>query len=353
MRVYTTTPNTIATDGVDVVELPVEELENSEKLWKRILGELHIGWVASREIFRSRNGCDYLIISVPAYLTGIVLSGMSRLYKVPYALELRDIYPQVYAEAGLIKRGSAIYRVFSHLSRRAYEHATCVVTATRGLEKAVREESPEANVHCVYNGFPAEFLDRESRKHERFTVCFHGVLGFFQDIETLIRVAAALQEHEIDVVVIGYGRQEGLLRKGTPGNLTFHGRLPYDQTISEVEKCHLGLCLRKDDGISKDAFPVKVWEYLGLGIPSIVTPRCEAGDFLEDKRCGFQLDSGQVPQIVGKILDLKNDADQLAGLSQNCREARKLFTRKKLGAEAAELILKSVSRGNGHSRSYP
>jgi glycosyltransferase involved in cell wall biosynthesis len=218
------------------------------------------------------------------------------------------------------------------------------VTATRGLERVVRAESPGANVHFVYNGFPKAFLSRDASKHERFTVCFHGVLGFFQDIETLIHVAAALEKHEVDVLVIGYGRQEPLLRGEVPANLSFRGRLSFDQTVAEIEKCHLGLCLRKNDGISKDAFPVKTWEYLGLGIPSIVTPTCEAGDFLQANGCGFQLEAGRVAEIVEKILELKGDAGELARLSENCRRVRTAYTREKLGAQAAALILEGVAR---------
>lgn len=344
LRVYTTTPNTTAVDGLTVIELPVAELENSEKLSRRILGELRIGWVASREILKRGDGCDLLIISIPAYLTGVVLSAMACLSKVPYALELRDVYPQVYAEAGLIRRSSFIYRFFSWLSRRAYERAECVVAATAGLARVVQEEAPAARVHCVYNGFPDEFLSRQADKRERFTVCFHGVLGFFQDVQTLISVAAELEGQGVDVLVIGYGRQEAELRKRVPGNLVFRGRLSFEQTIAEIETCHIGLCLRKDDGISRDAFPVKVWEYLGLGIPSIVTPNCEAGDFLEANRCGYQLQSGDVDDIVRTILELKNDREALARMAQNCLEIRQSYTRGRLGTEAAKLMLDSAAR---------
>jgi len=336
LHVYTTTPNPTAFDGVGVSVLPVDELENAERITRRILGEIRIGWVAAREILR--NGGDLLIISMPAYLAGTVLSACSHRRKMPYALEVRDVYPQVYAEAGLIRRGSLIYRFFSWLSRRAYERARCVVVATRGLERVVRADAPKANVRCVYNGFPAEFLDRTPTKHKRFTVCFHGVMGFFQDIPTLIRVAEALQPHDVDVVVIGYGRQEPLLHEDTPSNLDFLGRLPFDQTIAAIERCHLGLCLRKDDKISKDAFPVKVWEYLGLGIPSIVTPPCEAGDFLESNGCGFQFDAGEVDRIVEQVLTLKKNFAELDRLTGRCRDVGAGYTREKLGAEAASIF---------------
>lgn len=338
LRVYTTTPGATAVKRVEVVVLPVAELENSEKILTRIFGEVRIGWVAARRMFRKDGGADFVIISMPAYLAGIVMSAMARWHRTPYALEVRDVYPQVYAEAGLIRRDSLVYRLFSYLSRVAYERAQCVIVATRGLERVVRADAPLADVHAVYNGFPAEFLLRRAVKNERFTVCFHGVMGFFQDIETLIRVAVELQRHEVDVLVIGYGRQETLLRAEAPPNLTFRGRLPFDRTIAEIEKCHLGLCLRKDDGISKDAFPVKVWEYLGLGIPSIVTPRCEAGDFLEAHGCGFQLDPGRITDLVQKICHLKNNPAELGRLAANCRAAGMDYTREKLGARVAEVI---------------
>ncbi len=345
LRVYTTTPNPTRFDGIDVAVLPVEELENSERITKRIFGELRIGWIAAREILRRGGRCDWLLISMPAYLAGVVLSARSRLRKVPYALELRDVYPQVYAEAGLIRYGSVVYRMFTFFSRLTYENADCVLVATRGLERVVRSDAPRANVHCVYNGFPAEFLDRKAEKRARFTVCFHGVMGFFQDIETLIRVAAELQQHDVDVLVIGYGRQEPLLRTKVPPNLTFRGRLPFEQTVAEIERCHLGLCLRKDDGISKDAFPVKTWEYLGLGIPSLVTPRCEAGDFLEANGCGFQFDSGRVPELLEKILELKANPQELRQLSKRCRRVGAEYTRENMGARAAGILAAHVSTG--------
>ncbi len=335
LRVFTTTPNPTEFDGIDVAVLPVEELENSERITKRIAGEIRIGWIAAREALRKSGGCDLLIISMPAYLAGVVLSAMARIRKVPYALEVRDVYPQVYAEAGLIGYKSIIYRVFSYFSRITYENAECVVVATRGLERVVRADAPKANVHCVYNGFPGEFRARQASKNERFTVCFHGVMGFFQDIETLIRVAGELQQHDVDVLVIGYGRQEHLLRDDMPENLCFRGRLPFDETVAAIEQCHVGLCLRKDDGISRDAFPVKIWEYLGLGIPSIVTPRCEAGDFLESNACGFQLGSGRVGDLVDKILELKANPGELVRLSERCRAVASAYTREETGARAA------------------
>ena len=52
-----------------------------------------------------------------------------------------------------------------------------------------------------------------SKKHKKFSICFHGVLGHLQDIENLLILVESL-EKEIDFYVVGYGPKEKLLKDG-------------------------------------------------------------------------------------------------------------------------------------------
>lgn len=348
ITVHTSIPAPAPMAGVEIVSLRTPEVENSLSLKRRLLGELQMGWQAARQLFAGREHPDMAIISSPGYLAALVIAAYSRWRRVPYVLEMRDIYPQVYAEAGLIRRDSALYRFFSRRSRQLYRHARLVVCATQGLAREVGHEEPATQVLHVYNGFPGELLERPARKHERFTVCFHGVLGFFQDIETLLKVAEQLGRHDIDVLVIGYGRKESPLQASTLSNLRFLGRQPFDATIAEIERCHVGLCLRLDDGISKDAFPVKVWEYLGLGIPSIVTPPCEAGDFLTAQDCGVVHAAGDVDAIVASVLALKDSPARWQALSERCKTVGRGYTRHETGLAVARLIAEALEKKSTH-----
>lgn len=345
VEVYTTTPGARDIPGAAIFTLPIAEVENAENLLARVVGELKIGWSAARSMLRHH--CDYAIISTPGYLAALVIAWYSRRKGVPYVLELRDIYPQVYVEANLIRNNSMLCRFFSARSRVLYEKANLVICATQGLLREVTKAAPRARATYVYNGFPGSLLHRNSTKYGRFTVCFHGTMGFFQDIESLVTIAARLEPHDIDVEVIGYGRKESLLRDVNLKNLRFHGRLTFEDTISMVEKCHIGLCLRLDDEISKDAFPVKVWEYLGLGLPSLVTPCCEAGAFLERNGCGKQFPAGSIEEMVAEILNLKTDPARLETLSVQCRRISGRYTREATGQSVADLIMDMVRGGCG------
>ena len=344
VEAFTTTPNPALLAGVTVKSIGVPEVENARGLAFRIVGELRIGRAAARAMFDDGRRCDLAVISSPGYLAALMIAAAARRFGVPYVLELRDVYPQVYAEAGLLRRGSLLYRFFTRRTRRLYEGARAVIAATQGLARTVSEDASGATVHHVYNGFPSDLMVRRAAPHERFTVCFHGVMGFFQDIETLVEVAQRLLAHEVDMVVVGYGRKEGLVAGAGLPNLRFLGRQPFERTMVEIERCHIGLCLRKDDDISRDAFPVKVWEYLGLGLPSLVTPICEAGDFIEAQGCGKQLPAGDAGRIVEAILALQHDRGVLRAMSDRCRNAAAGYTREQTGLQAARIVARCIQK---------
>jgi glycosyltransferase involved in cell wall biosynthesis len=341
VRVYTTTPLPLPLAGADVVAVDSVEVDNATRLAARLLGELRMGWSAARSMLRDAVRGDLLLVSTPSYLAALVICARARWRAVPYVLDVRDVYPQAYAQAMLIRDGGWLYRFLAARSTAMYRGARRIIAATHGLAREVASSVPDAQVDCIYNGFPSSLSSRRAAKHDRFTACFHGVLGFFQDVDMLIEVARRVEASGIDVVVVGYGRKENALRASRLSNLRFLGRLSFDDTIAAIERCHVGLCLRTDDEVSKDAFPVKVWEYLGLGLPSIVTPPCEAGEFLEKHRCGFQLPAGSADAIVEVLHRLKSGQQECDEMSARCRLAAEPFTREILGVDAARIVARA------------
>lgn len=336
ITVFTSSGGRSRSDGVTIVPMSGAELDNTNGLLARFVGELRLGFEVGLAMVSKHRAP--VLISSPAYLSSLVIAGICRLFRTPYVLDVRDIYPQVYDQAGVLKRSSPIYAILLRLSRRMYRGARCCMTATEGLKHEVARDDDRRQVFCVYNGYPAALSAIRPAKHRRFTLCFHGVLGFFQDVETLVRLAEALQGDDIDLVVIGYGRKADLLSACRLPNLRFLGKLPFDETMAEVSRCQVGLCLRRGDEISRDAFPVKVWEYLGLEIPSVITPICEAGDFVERHGCGIQLPAGDHEAVRRTILGLRDDEVRLAAMRSRCATAAARFSREQTGVRAARIF---------------
>ena len=111
------------------------------------------------------------------------------------------------------------------------------------------------------------------------------------------------QHPDMEFKVIGYGSGEKFL-KNPPGNLEYLGAMKYEDIAKYIAKCHMGISLRTDDEISREAFPVKVFEYMGVGIPMVVTPQGEASSLIENEGIGVGC-ANEVKAIIAGISSLK------------------------------------------------
>lgn len=314
--------------------------DNRAKLHERVLSEVRLGAIAIGHLIRLRP--SLVIVSTPGFLMAAGVCLYLRLARIPYVLDVRDLYPEVYAEAGLLKRNGLIYSILSWLSDGLYAGACRAVGATKGLSKRISRARWDEAVPTIYNGCPQALRAIRPRKRKRFTVCFHGVMGFYQDIETLTAVAEALEPHGVDVVVVGYGRKEGLLREAHASNLSFLGKMSFERTIQEISTCHVGLCLRTDEPISRDAFPVKLFEYVGLGLPVIVTPPSEGGDFVEQTGVGVVRASGDVAGIVAEVLRLRDDREHFQACAGACELAGDAFGREAQAVQFSDIVMSAI-----------
>lgn len=321
----------------DVVALSDDPVDNRRSLLSRALGELDLGLRAGFQLLRRRP--RMVAISSPGYIFAMTTALCARALGLPYVLDIRDVYPEVYASAGVLKPGSIPYRMLEGLSRSMYRGARRVTAATEGLARIIREiRGGAAGVDVVYNGYPQALRNRTAVKFERFTCVFHGVLGYYQDAGSLLALARALEPHGVDVVVIGFGREETVFANSPPSNFRFLGRLPFEDTIAIVERAHVGLCLRNDDPISRDAFPVKVFEYIALRLPMLITPPCEAGDFVEAIGCGRVFAAGDIEAMMGEVIRLRDDAAYYSARVRACAEGGQEFARELQAARFAELV---------------
>ncbi len=71
-------------------------------------------------------------------------------------------------------------------------------------------------------------------------------------------------------------------------------------------------------------------EFIGSGIPSLVTPISEAGRFVEKHGVGYQFDANDSDGIVEKISELVNNPQQLLEMSSRSKSIRDSLSRKKI-----------------------
>ena len=134
-------------------------------------------------------------------------------------------------------------------------------------------ESINVNKKYIFrNGFPEKYFYIRPKKYLKKTICIHGTFGYFQDVNFIIKLNKLLLKENINLLLIGGGRKFDRLKKLNSSNIKIFDKVSNEKCIDMVAKCHIGLSLRDTSDLSKNSFPVRVWEYLGLNIPSVVFP---------------------------------------------------------------------------------
>lgn len=278
--------------------------DNKQSFLKRMLFEILAGWELFFRILFSRQ--EMIILSSPPFLTIAIAHLAARLKKQAYLLDIRDIYPDVYFAQGLLNEKSFIGELLLSFTRSMYERSLAVMSVTPGLVQKIKVLAPKARkVELLINGYDAELFKPSVEKYEKFTVMFHGNMGRVQNLQTILDVAKKLELHaDIEFVFIGEGPQAELLKASPLKNIKYLGSKLYSEIPQIISKAHVGFSARRDDEIGSDAIPVKAFEYLGVGIPVILTPK--SGILTQMVNDGlYEFSNQEVDEIAAHILRLK------------------------------------------------
>lgn len=281
---------------------------NKDRALKRLIRENLTGIELFFKILTSRH--DILVLSSPPFFSVIWGAFAAILSKQKYILDVRDLYPEIFFELGMIKKESTFGIFAQKITRFMYKRAQGVMTVTQGLCNEI-EEYQVIKPSLVMNGYDSDlfFPGSLKEKFEKFTLVFHGTLGKVQNINTLLKLAKELEDENIDIVIAGEGPKAQEIVEANMKNIRFLGNIPYSEIPSLLRKCHLGLSFRTDDKIGKEAFPVKVFEYVGCGIPVILAPKGEAGSMIEGLQLGLEFDNSQIWEMKKAILELKEEGN--------------------------------------------
>jgi glycosyltransferase involved in cell wall biosynthesis len=302
----------------DSCKLAFNPADNKQSFAKRLIYEILAGIELSMEIFASP--AELFVLSSPPFITVSIAHLACRLRGKKYILDVRDIYPEVYFAQGLIKEASLLGRLVKKFTARMYAGAHGVITVTPGLVQKIQRLAHGARVELIINGYDRDLFRPSAEKYEKFTVIFHGNMGKVQNLASILKVAEKLSGHQdIEFIFIGEGPQSELLKKTRLPNVRYLGARAYTEIPALISRAHVGFSARRDDDIGSDAFPVKAFEYLGVGIPVIITPK--SGSMTELAGEGvFEFSNEETDAIAALILRLKSSGYRLEGSKAFARQ---------------------------------
>ena len=327
--------------GTEVRRVKSLKKDNKSGFFLRAIDELLTGISIGFSSFLRKS--DLFVISTPPYLSGLIIAFFQIIFRRRFALDIRDMYPRTYLDAGIITENGIIHRFLNAVNRFIFKRAAFIVCATQGQKLEIFNFTNRPDVSVVYNGFPSSLLQIKKNKTEGFHVVTHGTLGTYQNVEFILELSKNLENDGVEFLIIGKGSKSKIVEAFDSKNIQFLGELPFDQIVEHLASSDVGLCVRDNSPQSRYSFPVKAWEYIGLKMPMLIYPICEVSDVFPDIEGVHTFNNLDIKKFRNIILTLKKQKEIL-GVSPNLQDVKKIntFTREALAGKFAEIVFRHL-----------
>jgi len=327
------------TDGVNVVRTWLLAFPN-RKAHERILNYTSFcASAAATGLFLSRP--DVVIATSPQLL--VALSGwwLARCKRVPFVFEVRDLWPESLAAVGMGNPNSLLHRTLAKIAGFLYRRSDRVVVVTPAFEDHLVQHwrVPRKKISVIENGVETKLfapdpfpggtettLRRELRAEGKFVVSYIGTMGMAHGLETIIAVAAQLQNTNPEIVflMLGEGAEKErivtLARERGLNNLRFVDQQPREKIPAYICASDVCLVLLKKTELFKTVIPTKMLEFMSCARPVILGVDGQARAILEEARAGFVIEPESSAALLDAIRDLAANREVARQLGQNGRE---------------------------------
>lgn len=300
---------------------------------------------------------DVIIASSPTFFAGFSGLAISRLKRIPFIFEVRDLWPAAIAELGVI-RNQTILKILESWELFLYRHTQKIVVVTQSFrENLISRKVPAAKIAVIYNGVdPGRFgfIDARTAKapyqlEEKFAVLYTGALGISHGLEYMLQVAAQFRaEQDIIFLFVGEGaRKDELQDLATQlglSNVVFlpgqpRERMPEIYALADI--CFVSL---KKVALFSRFIPSKIFEIMASSRPIIACLEGEAARLLEESGSALIIPQEDPAALETAIRKLYNDPGLRRIMGQSGREfAVQRFSRSKLAAEYEQILIEAMN----------
>jgi len=242
--------------------------------------------------------------------------------------------PQYAIDLGILKNRTLI-RMLKWIEKTVYRNVQQITVHSRGnAEYMIREGVPAAKVAVVPNWVDTRLIQPKSREtpyrqkaglQGKFVVLFAGMLGFAQDLDTVVEAGTFLKAHSnIVVLIVGEGVEKERLREKARSlgldNVRFMPAVSsadYPEVVASADLCLATL----QKSLLCPVVPSKLLGYMAAGRP-IVASFPEGGDaprVVRDAACGVCVPPGEPEQLARAIIEASANPDECRARGENGR----------------------------------
>jgi glycosyltransferase involved in cell wall biosynthesis len=281
-----------------------------------------------------------------------------------YISEVWDLWPDNFANFGMISRSNPAMKVFYRIERWIYEHADQLVFTIPGALQYLQDKGWTTNkggkidmsrVHYINNGIDLEQFDKykvayprpdeDMNRDDCFKVVYLGTINYANHVQTLIDAAALLQEdknYQFFIYGDGVHREqlEQYVKEKGIKNVHFkEKRIPFCECAWVVTQATVNIMTYEKGFGYMGVSSGKMFQYLAAGKPIVCNINIAYDNVIQDNELGVARDIITPEEFAQAI---RNCAEQpcykYQGMCERVRKTAEQFDYKVLAQREIAVI---------------
>lgn len=255
---------------------------------------------------------DIIVVSSMSLWSSLYGIWIKKKFKIPFVLEIRDIWPLTPVEIGGFSKYHPFILAFKLLENYSYKKADAIISLMPHFDKYLKPHFRcSKKIYWIPNAIDKSLLEKNNQRtvkntDMKFNVAYAGALGYANAMECFINAANLLIDHEIEFIIIGDGPERQNLQKLSKDNhkIKFIDKLHKNQVMQILLNADAGFISWRNIklynyGVSANKYN----DYMLAKLPIISSSNIE-DDPVMKANCGFRVASGDEKEIANAIIKL-------------------------------------------------
>ncbi len=283
-------------------------------------------------LFKTKGKFDVVLVTSPPLFVGITAYLLSKLKRLPFVFEVRDLWPESAIDTGVLQN-KWIIRLAYWFEGFMYRKAKLINVLTPAFrDKLVQEKGvPAGKVIFIPNAadfslsgellaeFDAKTFRQELGWVNKTVITYVGAHGVANHLIQVVETAELLKDRsEVHFVLIGEGMQKNMLkeevRQRRLSNVQFIDSVPKKDVFKYILASDFGASVLKKVDAFKTVFSNKTFDYMACKKPVLMLIDGVSRQLLVEAGCGTYIEP-ETPAAFAKTIE-----QYLNGNSQRMEE---------------------------------
>lgn len=320
--------------GIRVIALNMKysnSLSFCGRVWTFIKFVLCSFWVGLKI-----NNVDVIYATSTPLTIGIPAVLLKWCRRVPFVFEVRDQWPRIPIEMGIIKNPTLKWFLY-RLERRFYKSAVAIVALSPGMAEGIQRvlKSVQREIIIAPNSADTKLFHPDIDASEmrdklgwkgKFIVLHFGAMGKVNSLHFLIDVAKSIQQYQdIHIVLVGEGKERKTLadKAASLKNFEVKGPVSKNKLPEIVAACDIATVIIGNYPVIQDNSSNKFFDSLSAGKPVLLNYSGWQREIIENHKCGYGCKLYDTDEYIKKLLYLYEKRGQLPEMGRNARRLAK------------------------------